>query len=86
MNRAYHLVLVAAAVMGVLAIGAMLDGPSDIEAEQAVAADLQDATAQARREAHQVRVELARLEAEDDSPPLLPAREPVQRVALADPQ
>ncbi len=58
MNRAYHLILVAAVVIGVLAIGAMLDGPSDIEAEQAVAADLQDATAQASREAHQVRVEL----------------------------
>ena len=86
MNRAYHLILVAAVVMGVLAIGAMLDGPSDIEAEQAVAADLQDATAQARREAHQVRVELARLEAEDDSRIVPLTREQMQRVAMLEPQ
>lgn len=86
MNRAHHLILVAAAVMGLLAVGALMDGPSDIEHEQAVAADLQDATAQARRKAHQVRIELARLEAEDDSTHLLPARKPVQRVAMAKPQ
>lgn len=70
MNRAYHLILAAAAVMALLAIGALLDGPSDIEAEQVVATDLQDATAQARREAHQVRVELARLEADRTAPAL----------------
>lgn len=86
MNRAHHLILVAAAVMGLLAIGALMDGPSDNDFEQAVAADLQDATAQSRREAHQVRVELARLEAEDDSRTMLPVRDPVQRVALAEPQ
>ena len=86
MNRAYHLILVAAVAMGLLAIGAMLDGPSDIEAEQAVAADLQDATAQARREAHQVRVELARLEAEDDSRIVPLTREQMQRVAMLEPQ
>lgn len=86
MNRAHHMVLIAAIAMGLLAIGAMLDGPSDNDFEQAVAADLHSATAQARREAHQVRIELARLEAEDDSTPLLPAREPAQRVAMADPQ
>ena len=86
MNRAHHLVLAAAIAMGLLAVGALMGGPSDSDFEQAVAADLQDATAQARREASQVRVELARLEAEDDPTPLLPAREPVQRVALAEPQ
>ena len=68
MNRVMHLVLVAAAVMGLLAVAALLDGPSDHEFEQAVAADLQDATEQARREAHQVRTALARLEAERIEP------------------
>ena len=68
MNRVMHLVLVAAAVMGLLAVAALLDGPSDHEFEQAVAADLQDATEQARREAHQARTELARLEAERIEP------------------
>lgn len=68
MNRVIHLVLVAAAVMGLFAVAALLDGPSDHEFEQAVAADLQDATEQARREAHQVRTELARLEAERIEP------------------
>ena len=86
MNRAYHLILVAAVVMGVLAVGALMDGPSDIEAEQAVAADLQDATAQARREAHQVRVELARREAEDDLRIVPLTREQMQRVAMLEPQ
>ena len=84
MNRAHHLVLVAAIAMGLLAIGALLDEPSDIEAEQAVAADLQDATAQASREAHQVRVELARLEAEDDLRIVPLTREQMQRVAMLD--
>lgn len=68
MNRVYHrvnhLILVAAATMGLLAVAALLDGPSDIEFEQAVQTDLQDAIAQARREAPAVRMELARLEAE----------------------
>lgn len=86
MNRAHHLVLAAAIAMGLLAVGALMNGPSDNDFEQAVAADLQDATTQARREAHQVRIELAHLEAEDDSRTLLPAREPAQRVALAEPQ
>ncbi len=84
MNRAYHLILVAAVAMGLLAVGALMNGPSDIEAEQAVAADLQDATAQARREAHQVRVELARLEAEDDLRIVPLTREQMQRVAMLD--
>lgn len=73
MNRVMHLVLVAAAVMGLLAVAALLDGPSDHEFEQAQAADLQDATEQARREAHQVRTELARLESEQVEP--VPAAE-----------
>ena len=86
MNRAHHLILVAAVAMGLLAVGALMNGPSDIEAEQAVAADLQDATAQARREAHQVRVELARLEAEDDLRIVPLTREQMQRVAMLEPQ
>jgi hypothetical protein len=85
-NRALNLVLVAAAVMGLLAVGSLIDGPSDIELEQAVAADLQDATEQARREAQQVRVELARLEADDHPRPLLPTREQLQRVAMLEQQ
>lgn len=68
MSRVMHLVLMAAAVMGLLAIGALLDGPSDLEFEQAVQTDLQDAIAQARREAPAVRTELARLEAERMDP------------------
>lgn len=84
MNRVMHLVLVAAAVMGLFAVAALLDGPSDHEFEQAVAADLQDATEQARREAHQVRTELARLEADE---PMQPStREQLQRVAMLDQQ
>lgn len=68
MNRAMHLVLVAAAVMGLLAVATLLDGPSDHEFEQAVQTDLQDAIAQARREAPAVRTELARLEADRIEP------------------
>ena len=68
MNRVMHLVLVAAAVMGLFAVAALLDGPSDHEFEQAVAADLQDAINQARRDAPVVRLELARLEAERMDP------------------
>lgn len=68
MNRAYHLILVASTVMGLLAIGALLNGPSDIEFEQAVQTDLQDAIAQAGRDAPAVRMELARLEAERIEP------------------
>ena len=86
MNRAYHLILVAAVAMGLLAVGALLNGPSDNDFEQAVAADLQDATAQARREAHQVRVELARREAEDDLRIVPLTREQMHRVAMLEPQ
>lgn len=67
-HRMYHLILVAAAAMGLLALGALMDGPSDMELEQAVQTDLQDAIAQARREAPAVRTELARLEAERIEP------------------
>lgn len=68
MNRVMHLVLVAAAVMGLLAVAALLDGPSDHEFEQAIAADLQDAIDQAGRDAPTMRLELARLEAERMEP------------------
>lgn len=68
MNRVMHLVLVAAAVMGLLAVAALLDGPSDHEFEQAVAADLQDAIDQAGHDAPVVRLELARLEADRMEP------------------
>ncbi|MEN9905692.1 MAG: hypothetical protein RLZZ555_2257 [Pseudomonadota bacterium] len=78
MNRTHHMILIAAAAMGLLALGALMDGPSDMEIERAVQTDLQDAIEQARREAPQVRVELARLEADDT------AREPTQRVAMLD--
>lgn len=40
MNRARHLILVAAAVMGLLALGALMDGVSDEQVERAIAADL----------------------------------------------
>lgn len=84
MNRAYHLILVTAVVMGLLALGAWMDGPSDMEVERMTAADVQDAIRQARREAPQVRVELARLEADDhpSATPLTP--EQMQRVAMLD--
>lgn len=66
MNRVYHrvnhLILVAAVTMGLLAVAALLDGPSDHEFERAIAADLQDAIGQAGRDAPAVRLELARLE------------------------
>ena len=68
MNRAHHLVLVAAAVMGLLAVAALLDGPSDHEFECAVQADLHDAIDQAGRDAPAVRLELARLEAQRIEP------------------
>jgi hypothetical protein len=42
-----------------LILGALLDGPSDTEAQRAVAADLRDAQAQARRSAHHARAEQA---------------------------
>ncbi len=86
MNRVSNLILVASAIMGLLAVGSLIDGPSDIELEQAVAADLQDATEQAHREAHQIRIELARLEA--DSLPLdrPPTRGQLQRVAMLEQQ
>ena len=68
MSRAHHLILVAAAAMGLLALGALLDGPSDMELEQAVQADLQDAIHQARRDAPEVLHETARLDAERIEP------------------
>ncbi len=40
MNRARHLILVAAAVMGLLALGALMDDASDEQIERAIAADL----------------------------------------------
>lgn len=73
MNRIAHLILVAAAVMGLLAVAALIDGPSDHEIERAVQADLQDAIAQADRDATAVRMELARLEAEQ-APAAMPPR------------
>lgn len=84
MSRAQHLILVAAAIMGLLALGALLDVPSEEQLELAVAADLQDAIEQARRDAPEVRRELARLEAEDYPriTPLTP--EQMRRVAMLD--
>lgn len=88
MNRVYHrvnhLILVAAATMGLLAVAALLDGPSDIEFEQAVQTDLQDAIAQAGRDAPAVRMELARLEAERIEP--APAAELPRYALLEKPQ
>ena len=43
MNRAHHLILVAAAVVGLLALGALMDGVSDEQVERAIAADLKAA-------------------------------------------
>ena len=84
MNRAQHLILVAAAVMGLLAMGALMDGPSDMEVERMTASDVQDAVTQARHDAPQVRVEVARLEAED-YPRITPlTREQMRRVAMLD--
>ena len=68
MNRIANLILVAAVIMGLLAVAALLDGPSDLEFEHAVQADLQDAISQAGRDAPTVRLELARLEAEPMEP------------------
>lgn len=48
MNRVAQLILVAVVVMGLLAVVALLDGPSDLEVELAVQADLQDAIEQTR--------------------------------------
>lgn len=84
MNRAYHLILVTAVVMGLLALGAWMDGPSDMDVERMTAADVQDAIRQARREAPRVRAELARLEAEDSSRIVPLTREQTQRVAMLD--
>jgi hypothetical protein len=84
MKRAQHLILIAAAVMGLLALGALMDGPSDMEVERMTAADLQDAVTQARHDAPQVRIEVARLEAED-YPRIVPLTpEQMQRVAMLD--
>lgn len=80
-HRMYHLILVAAAAMGLLALGELMDGPSDMEIEQAVQADLQDAIQQARRDAPEVRLETARLDAERIEP--TPAAL-LQRYALLD--
>lgn len=84
MNRVAHLILVAATTMGLLAVAALLDGPSDHEFEQAVQTDLQDAIAQARRDAPTVRLELARLEAEQIEP--APAAELPRYALLEKPQ
>ena len=81
MNRAHHLILVAVAAIGLLALGELMDGPSDMEIEQAVQTDLDDAIAQARRDAPEVRLETARLDAERIEP--TPA-ELLQRYALLD--
>ena len=43
MNRAQHLILVAAAVVGLLALGAFMDGVSEEQVERAIAADLKAA-------------------------------------------
>ena len=43
MNRAQHMILVAAAVVGLLALGALMDGVSDEQVERAIAADLKAA-------------------------------------------
>ena len=43
MNRAHHLILVAAAVVGLLALGAFMDGVSEEQVERAIAADLKAA-------------------------------------------
>ena len=43
MNRAHHLILVAAAVVGLLALGGFMDGVSDEQVERAIAADLKAA-------------------------------------------
>ncbi|MDD2728200.1 hypothetical protein [Malikia sp.] len=61
MKRAAHLILIAAAMMGLLALGAPMDGPSDLEVERAVQADLQDAIKQTRIAA----LEVARLRPRD---------------------
>lgn len=60
----------ALALSAVLILGSsyLLDGPSEAEIEQAQAADLADAKAQARRDAPHVRAELDRLEAERIEP------------------
>lgn len=72
MIRLDHWILATAATLALLAAGALLDGPSDIEFEQAVQTDLQDAIDQARRDAPTVRLELARLEAEQAPAAALP--------------
>lgn len=84
MIRLDHWILATAATLALLAAGALLDGPSDIEFEQAVQTDLQDAIAQARRDAPTVRLELARLEAEQIEP--APAAELPRYALLEKPQ
>ncbi len=61
MNRIQNLILVAAVIMGLLAMGALMDGPSDLEVEHAVQADLQDAIEQTQIAA----LEAARLRRRD---------------------
>jgi len=51
----------AAALAAVMLGAQLLDGPSEADLAQAVAADLQDAQAQAARDAGAVRAELAKL-------------------------
>lgn len=61
----------ATAITGLVAFlgaAALLDGPSEMDLQRAVAADLVDAQTQARRDAPQVRSEMARLDAERIEP------------------
>lgn len=67
MNRSFAIPV--ALLLGLaLSSSYLLDGPSEADIERAIAADLVDAQAQARREAPQVRAELARLDAERIEP------------------
>lgn len=67
MNRA---LIWPVAILTALLLSAsyLLDGPSDLDMQRAIEADLVDAQAQAQREAHDVRAELARLDAEQIRP------------------
>lgn len=64
-----NLSLATVGLAALLGASHLLDGgPSEAELAAATAADLNDAIAQARTEAPRVRVELARIEAEDAQP------------------
>lgn len=79
MNQTFKNWTAAVAVVAVIAGASLLDGPTEAEVEAAQAADLLDAQAQARREAPQVRAEMAGLDAERIEP--TPA-ELLQRYAM----